>query len=270
MMTHRIASNVLSLTALLPVLLQAVACTDGSAEDDVSAEEAAISRGECRGPREFEAACQVQGQVERQVVASLDPSTIGPVCVTYVLVGSRRYGLVQEAQACPNPSRFENARVRVSYSKGALVSLSRSKLRVLREHDSAATYYALSRPFTEHAVDGLAAFDALDRSAKVAALYAVADDESWATLRPEYQLKPIRIVDTLEGDALRAALSAYRELREYSFAIRGGRPDVDAIQKDGVTYAYVMSASGRTYGDWSALRIYDRQFNELAEFNYSE
>lgn len=230
-----------------------------------------LTRAECRGaPGEAEPACRVEAVVEHQVVVHLDPAVLAETCVTFVLAGSRRYGLLQPPAACADPSRFDGANIHVSFSKGALETLSKSKRAALKGYDANATYYDLSGPLREAPFDALAAFDALDAHHKVEALFTVAPGGSWATLRPAFEKKDIRILDTFEGDLQRAALDEYYDLRDFAFGNGGDRPDVYAIQREGVTYAYAMEASGRAFGNWGEMRIYDRSFTELNRFGFSD
>jgi len=237
---------------------------------DVATDADALTRAQCRGPRAGDPACKVTGVVERQVVGEFDPFVVGDACVTFVRAGSRRYGLVQEPESCPDPDRFENASVRIAFSKGDLEDLPRAKTQVFRDYDATATYLALTAPFAEE-VDAVAAFDALDDAAKLDTLYQPSAGSDWATLRPEFQTSPVRIVDTFQGEILRAALDAYRTFAADAFANGGGSPDVLAIQRDGVTYAYAMEASGSFHGgSWGARKVFDRTFDTLGEFSWSE
>jgi hypothetical protein len=255
----------------LAALASGCAADAGAADEEVESAEDALTRAQCRGARgESDPACRVKGTVEKMIVAEMDPFVVGDACVTFVMVGSRRYGLVRDPAACSSPDRYEGAGVEVSYSKGALVTLSRAKVRVLKDYDANAVYYGLDGPLTEAPASALAAFDALAADAKIATLYDVAPGGTWATLRPGFQQRAVRMLDELSGDTLRVALDAYYELRDDAFQNGGDRPDVFTIERDGVTYAYGMAVSGRSYGNWGTLRIFDRSFDELATFGYAD
>lgn len=113
----------------------------------------------------------------------------------------------------------------------------------------------------------LAAFDALKPEEKVAALY-----NGGPGLRPGFAERAIRIVDEIPaGPERKAALDAYFELRDYAYSAGGTSPNVYAIAKDGVTYAYAMQASGSYHsGSWGDYVVYDRTFVELTRYSYAE
>lgn len=115
----------------------------------------------------------------------------------------------------------------------------------------------------------LTAFDALDDAAKVEHAYNVTASPRWATHRPEFALKDVRIVDTFEGETEAKALAAYFEMREIASA-QGGTVTVSAVERDGETYVYQIWASGRTYGDWAECRIFTRDFTEIGAYSYAE
>lgn len=113
----------------------------------------------------------------------------------------------------------------------------------------------------------LAAFDALTPEQQKAALYDA------GSLRPGFTARPIRIVDTIPaGPEREAALDAYFELRDYSFSAGGDTPDVEAIEKNGVAYAYTMAASGSYHsGSWGEHITYNRTFtHEIVRYSYAE
>lgn len=241
----------------------------GAAPEDSSGDAAeALSRAQCRGARnEADARCRLEGVVERAVAAEFDPFVVGDACVTFVRVGTTRYGLVTDFDACGDTERYATADVRVSFSKGAISLISGARRRVLTDYDANATYYDFSGELRE--TTALAAFDALGRDEKVAALYANADSD-WPSLRAGFSQRSIRIVDTFTGSVLRDALAAYREESSHSFESGGDKPDVFAIVKDGDVYAYGIASSGRSYGNWATLAVYDRSFAEIGRFGISD
>ena len=266
-----------SLTLLaLPVLaLLAFGCAAPAGEEASETGEDAVTRAQCRARPENDPECRIEGVLEQMVVAEFDPFVVGDACATFVKVGNRRYGLMRDEGACWDANRYENAQVKVSFNKGALTLVSGEKREILKRYDASAIYYdfagtlKIDPPPTPEPAD-LAAFDALTPDQKVDALYETRGD--WGVLRPGYAEKSIRILDTIPaGPAQRAALDAYYDLREHSFSNGGDKPDVYAVQKDGVTYAYAMAASGNYWGgDWGEYVVFDREFEELARFSWSE
>lgn len=117
--------------------------------------------------------------------------------------------------------------------------------------------------------EDLEAFDRLEPLKKLETLYSF-DDSTWASVRDAYVEVPIRILDTLSGDEQRKALDAYYELREFADAQGGDTPKVVAVQLNGVTYGFSISTSGRSWGNWGRLRIYDRKFDEIGSFGYED
>ncbi|MBS2012886.1 MAG: hypothetical protein JST00_08370 [Deltaproteobacteria bacterium] len=271
---HSLRFDTASLLALTAAAVALQTGCGGAAEpvdEQVESAEDALTRAQCRGAvGEADPRCRIEGVVESMFVGEMDPFVVGDACVTFVRSGAKRYGLVRAPEACPDPDRYSRGDIKVSFSKGAIDLASRGRSRVLKEYDSGATYYELSGPLRESTSSALAAFDALSAEKKVAFLYDVAPDRSWASLRRGFTKAPIRIVDTQTGDALRAALAAYRDIASFAYANGGGQPGVFAIQKDGVTYAYSIEASGRSYGNWGSLAIHDRAWAELATFGYSD
>ena len=259
-----------SLPILFAVLVAGCAAEPTSEEAVGETAEEALTRAQCRGAiGETEPKCRLEGVVESVFSGEMDPFVVGDVCVTFVKVGSRRYGLVTElGDSCHD--EWNGANVEVSFSKGALDLASRSRSKVLKDYDSSATYYEFSGELRQAQPNALATFDALDDDAKVQFLYDADPNGIWAQLRPGFTKKPIRIVDTQTGDALRNALDAYGPIAQYSYSNNGGQPDVYAVQKDGVTYAYGIEASGRSYGNWGTMGIFDREWNELATFGYAD
>lgn len=273
-MPRSVPAELVSRLALASTLLASVAaagCAVSPSEEAAGATEDELTRAQCRGPRgESEAACRLSGVVEKQVVAEMDPFVVGDACVTFVKVGARRLGLVQDASACPSPDRFAAGKIGVTFSKGALTLASRERSRVLKDYDAGATYYELAGALREETDgSGLPGFDGLSAAKKLETLYDVRQD--WAVLRDGYSLVPVRIVDALQGEAQRSALEAYYEMRDHAFASGGAKPEVAAVQKGGVTYAYQIATSGRSYGNWAELRVFDRRsFAELGAFGYSD
>ena len=265
-----------SISLALPLFLVVVSGCAGAAghEGNESSEEAeaALTRAQCQGTRgETDGRCRIEGIVEQMVVAEIDPFVVGEACVTFVKAGNKRYGLVRDTSFCGDPDHYQGGNVAVSFSKGAITLVSQSRRTVLKEYDADATYYDFSGELRESAsADPLAAFDRLDGAHQVRFLYDVQADGSFAALRPGFVEKPIRIIDTLEGEAQRRALAAYTELREESFQNGGGKPDVFAVQKDGVTYAYTMAISGRSYGNWGSQAVFNREIEELERFSFSD
>lgn len=257
--------------AIVSSILFAGCAAEPPAEEpvDETAEEA-LTRAQCRGSiGETDQRCRLEGVVESVFSGEMDPFVVGDVCVTFVKVGARRYGLVTElGDSCR--SEWDGANVKVSFSKGALDLATRSRSKVLKEYDASAIYYEFSGTLREEQPNALAAFDALSDDAKVGFLYDADPNGIWATLRPGFTKKPIRIVDTQTGEALRRALDAYGPIASSSYANNGGQPDVYAVQKDGVTYAYGIEASGRSYGNWGTMAVYDREWNELASYGYAD
>ncbi len=239
-----------------------------SAESNETAEEA-LTAAQCAS-RASDARCRLEGVVESMFVGEIDASVVGDACVTIVRAGTKRYGLVRAVQSCPDADRFAGGDVAVSFSKGDLKRVSRRRTDVLKARDVSATYYEFGGVLAESKVDVLAAFDALDHDAKVAALYSSAPGAAWGTLRAGFQQKAIRIDTTLTGPVKTKALAAYRELAEYSTGNGGGRPKVFAIEKDGKTYAYAIEVGGRSYGDWGQQTIFDRFFVEVGQFGFSD
>ncbi len=244
---------------------ETAAAPEATAEDD-------LTRAECRGPKgETEPACRVEGTVEAQVVAEFDPFVVGDACVTFVKVGARRYGLVRDVSACPDPDRFASGTAKVSFSKGALTLAARERSVVLKRYDGGATYYELSgelRVAPTPPPANRAEFDALSKREKLANLYDVQGDVG--TLRPGLTEKPIRIVAELSGKAEERALAAYYAARSDAFQNGGERPDVVAIQKAGVTWAYAIHSGGRSYGNWWQTSVFDRAFEEIGGFGGSD
>lgn len=259
-----------SLPIFLGVLLAGCAAESSGADEVVDeTSEEALTRAQCRGAiGETEAKCRLEGVVESVFAGEVDPSVIGDACITFVKVGSRRYGLVTDIDVCR--ADWDGADVKVSFSKGAIDLASRSRSKVLKEYDPNAIYYEFSGLLRESAPDALVAFDALSHSAKVDFLYDADPGGIWATLRPGFTKKAIRIVDTQTGQALRNALDAYGPIAQHSYANGGGQPSVYAVQKDGVTYAYGIEASGRSWGNWGSMAVYDREWNELATYGYAD
>jgi hypothetical protein len=257
-----------SLPILVSLLLAGCSAEPVAEEPVDETSEEALTRAQCRGAiGETEAKCRLEGVVDAVFAGEIDPF-VGDTCVTFVKVGSRRYGLVSDLDACR--TEWDGANVKVSFSKGALDLESRSRSKVLKEYDASATYYAFSGELRESQPSGLAAFDALSDDAKVSFLYDVHPGDVWANLRPGFTKKAIRIVDTQTGEALRKALDAYGPIAQYSYGNGGSQPDVYAVQKDGVTYAYGIEASGRSWGNWGAQSIFDRAWNELATYSYAD
>ncbi len=243
----------------------ATAAEPATTEDD-------LTRAECRGPRgETEPACRVEGVVERQVTAEFDPFVVGDACVTFVKVGARRYGLVRDVEACPDESRFENGNVKVSFSKGALTLVARERSRVLKGFDGGVTYYDFTGELRIQAPPPPttpAEFDALSGDEKYELLYD--GNDTWANLREGFSEKAIRIVDELDGATEQKALSAYYAMRSEAFQNGGDKPEVVAIQKGGVTWAYAIHISGRSFGNWWSTSVYDRSFESIGGFGGSD
>lgn len=235
------SASVLPLATLALALVATGCAAETSASPDLTADDD-LTRAECRGPKgETEAACRVEGTVESQIVAEFDPFVVGDACVTFVKVGARRYGLVRDVGACPDPDRFARGSVKVSFSKGALTLAARERR---------------------------AEFDALTKTEKLASLYDVRGDQG--TLRPGFTQKAIRIVDELSGKAEERALGAYYAARSGAFENGGGKPEVVALQKDGTTWAYAIVSGGRSYGNWWQTTAFDRTFEEIGGFGGSD
>ena len=259
-LTWLVASTALASLAALP------SC---AAETAASTMEEDLTRAECRGPRgETEQACRVEGVVQRQVERRFD--LIGEACVTFVKVGARRYGLVFATDTC-DTERFARGDVKVSFSKGALAAVGREQSQVLKEFEGGVTYYDLSGELRVHAPAPprtVAEFDALLPLDKYDHLYE--GDEVWADLREGFTENPIRIVVDLEGATKNKALAAYYQWRTHALDNGGDTPNVVAIQKDGVAWAYAIHSSGRSYGNWHETHVYDRSFQEIGGFGDSD
>lgn len=231
-----------------------------------------LTRAECRGPKgETEAACRVEGVVERQVTGEMDPFVVGDACVTFVKVGARRYGLVQEIDACPNEAMFANGNVRASFSKGDITLASRERSKVLKDFAPGVTYYEFSGALRVQAPpppSTLAAFEALSGEEQFELLYEVRQD--FGVLRPGFTEKEIRIVDELDGDAERQALAEYFAARTEARQNGGDTPRVVAIQNGGTTWAYAIHSGGRSYGNWWRTVVFDRSFDEIGGFGGSD
>lgn len=259
------------------VAVLAVAATGCASQEPVSGPEQAVeddlTQAQCRGPKgETEQACRVEGVVERQVTAEFDPFVVGDACVTFVKVGSRRYGLVQDMEACPDESKFEKGNVKVSFSKGAITLVSRARAQVLKDYDAGVTYYDFTGTLRVQAPPppaSLAEFEALPPEDKYSFLYDVQSD-AWADLKPGFKERQIRILDELSGPAKSKALAAYYAIRSEALEQGGDRPDVFAIEKDGATWAYGISSGGRSYGNWWSTVVYDRAFDEIGSFGGSD
>lgn len=122
-------------------------------------------------------------------------------------------------------------------------------------------------------VEGLEDFNALSDEAKMRVLfpdYAGPDAVDYP-LAPEFTALPMRIVDDLEGDALRRTLETYRELRNEGFANGAdGVPTVEKLVRDGVIWAIRMSNGGRSYGNWASVVVLDAEGETIGGWSYAD
>ncbi len=159
---------------------------------------------------------------------------------------------------------------------GATIPRTGTYYLVLRElYGAEATFEVAIDGLSEHvgAVEALEDFEALSDEAKMTLLFPdYGGPEAWDyELSPEFTALPMRIVDELEGDALRRTLEAYRSLRDGGFENGAdGTPSVDKLVRDGLVWAIMMSSSGRSYGNWATVVVLDAQGNEIGGWSASD
>ena len=256
--------------SLLIVGSALIGCAGAPNSDSTAESEEALTRVQCRGSAD--ARCRIAGTVEKMVVGEFDPYEVGDACVTFVRVGNKRYGLVRDMESCPDSERYEQGDIAITFSKGDITPVGRRKADVLKEYESGVTYYTFDGELTETSagVDPLTEFNRLGQEEKLAFMFERTQGGTWATVRAGFSRKPVRLVDELTGEVLRRALDAYRPLASHSYANGGSQPEVYAVEKRGVRFGYAIEASGRSYGNWGSIAIFDHQFQELGEFGYAD
>lgn len=118
----------------------------------------------------------------------------------------------------------------------------------------------------------LATFERLSNDQKMKALfpdYRKGADAIDYSMARGFRTLAVRLTDTLSGAVLGRALKEYKETRNASFGLGGGIPDVRALLRGDVLYGFTISA-GADGGEWSGTAVYDREFNHIGGWSYSE
>jgi hypothetical protein len=115
----------------------------------------------------------------------------------------------------------------------------------------------------------VAAFDALDDEAKLNALYEDYTEEAWGLeVKDGFKQAPITIA-RLPRSVAAAGEAAFDEERAGA-RDNGGDARLYVVKKARSTFAYVVEASGRSYGNWAATTVYDRKFARVGAFSAAD
>jgi hypothetical protein len=102
---------------------------------------------------------------------------------------------------------------------------------------------------------------------RITTLYESYDAETGTlTLAPGFEPMPFWFRDSLRGDALNNAQTAWDLAKEEAIHDGGPFPKVRALVKDGQTFAYTIESSA--FGLWQKTQVFDRNFERMKEFLY--
>lgn len=133
------------------------------------------------------------------------------------------------------------------------------------------------REGTYLAVPALEAFEKLPSDRKLEALFEGFDPELELADFPvasEFEVAPVEALDALQselqGEPLERATEAYLKASDWSRDNGGGPPEVTAVFRDGVVYAYRFESLGRASGNWALTEVFSRHFEKIGEFGWSD
>jgi hypothetical protein len=122
-------------------------------------------------------------------------------------------------------------------------------------------------------VPAIEAFERLPSSRKLEALFEGYDPDIELADFPiasEFEVAPVAVWEALQGESLERAAEAFVKASDWSRGNGGGPPDVTAVFREGVVYAYRFETCGRAAGNWGLTEVFSRDFEKIGEFGWSD